>query len=500
MSKKSRFGWLEHPAFFMGMVMLGAVTGGFIPNAADWLNPVLKIYINLLNLFIFPLIILSIIFGLAQFSALPRSPQRFLMAVGLGVLGLLICGLIAALVGLVFAPGQGISEQLRSMIGNLSLTRDPVLTLSYAQPVTDISSWVPGQFIPSNIFYALAYQSLAFGMVASVIFGFGFTFLPSAAIKSLFEHLEVVYIALENLISIVNKSLPVVAGIFAVNIFSSIGQGWFGLVTGFLLPFMVAIVLAGLLDFLIIAYVAEFKLLTVMSALARSLVISFLARNPAAGVPEVIECLCDGFGFKRSLVRFLAPLFPIFFNAGEVIFFTLLSVFVANVYDLTLTWWSLLQILSLSVVCTFVSTTLVGGGAVVMATFMLQAFKLPFDALLPAFFVLEIFLAGAKSALSLMFACAVISLVSLGLSRDARQLDEAPQESTGNNRLLLTIDKKMLLLVYGLFALFLATVFVIGLGVGARSVQVPPKHATHSKTDLPMSAQTQHLPPGATVL
>jgi Na+/H+-dicarboxylate symporter len=317
-------------------------------------------------------------------------------------------------------------------------------------------------------------------MVGSLIFGFGFTFLPAPSIKSLFEHLEVIYISLENLITIVNKSLPVVAAIFAVNIFSGIGQGWFGLVTNFLSPFLLAIVLAGLMDFLIIAYVAEAKLMTVVSALSRALVISFLARNPAAGVPEVITCLCDRFGFKRSLVRFLAPLFPIFFNAGEVIFFTLLSVFVANVYDQTLTMWSLVQILSLSVVCTFVSTTLVGGGSVVMATFMLQAFNLPFDALLPAFFVLEIFLAGAKSALSLLFACAVISLVSHGLSRESSQLHESPDESIGSNRMTLSIDKKMLLLLYVLFGAFLAIVFVIGLGVGARSVQTPQKPAISS--------------------
>jgi Na+/H+-dicarboxylate symporter len=468
--QKDRFAWFNHPVFFTGMVVLGLMVGWLLPASTVWLNPLLKTYVSLLNLFVFPLILLSIIFGLAQFSTLPKSPQRLVFAALFGFIGLLISGLIAILICYIFMPGQGISDELRLILGNLSLDKDPVLSISFDAKLLDVSLWTPGMFVPSNLLFSFAYQTLAFAMVGSLIFGMGFSLLPTIQIKSIFENLEVIYIALENLILIVNRCLPFVAFVFAANIMSSIEQGWLGLVASFLVPFLVAVIIAGFVNFSIIAWVAEVKLSTVFTSLGRALTISFLARNPAAGVPDVIFCLCDRFGFKRSMVRFFAPLFPIFFNAGEVIFFTMLSLFVANVYDQNLSFFSMIYILALAVISSFVSASIVGAGSLVMATFMLKVFYLPFDALLPAFFVLEIFLAGAKSALSLLFASAVIAMVSRGLARESVALNEV-DESFGSTLLNFSIDKKILLWVYAMFMIFLITVFAIGVGVGGRSIK-----------------------------
>ena len=84
--------------------MLGAVLAWFIPSAALWFNPLLKIYVDLLNLFVVPLILLAIIFGLANFLRLPNSPIRFLVAVSLGFAGLMACGAVALVIGALFSP------------------------------------------------------------------------------------------------------------------------------------------------------------------------------------------------------------------------------------------------------------------------------------------------------------------------------------------------------------------------------------------------------------
>lgn len=485
MPKKSIFTWLDRPAFYIGMVVLGTVVGGAIPTATDWFNPLLKIYISVLNLFVFPLIILSVIFGLAQFSALPRAPQRLGEAIGLGLCGLVISGLIAALISVLFSPGAGVSQDLRTLLGEL-LQFDAARIALHAAPVAGGDEvWAPVHFMPSNIFYALAYQPFIYAMVGSLVFGFGFTLLPSSSINSLFEHLEVVYIALENLISMINKSLPFVAGIFAVNIFSILGKGGLELITSFFIPFFIAITLVGLLNLLIVAYVADATFKTVASSLARAVVISFLARSPAAGVPEVISCLSDRFGFKRSLVRFFAPLFPLFFNVGEVIFLTLAAAFAMNFYDQPLTLMVLAQVFLMSVICAFVSSVLTGGGSLLMATFLLQAFSLPLEALLPGLLILEIFLAGAKSAISLLFACAIISLVSHGLNREASALMDGSDNSQEPIALSLDVSKRTLVLLYFLLASFLATVFAIGLGVGARNAHLAERVSSFNEKAAP---------------
>lgn len=431
----------------------------------------MTVYVNLLNLFVFPLIILSIVFGLGQFSMLPKSPLRFLVAILLGLLGLFLSGLISIFIGLIFSPGLMISDDLRMVLGNLSLDKDPVLSIAHDSSATAINIWALGKFAPANILHAFAYESLASSMIGALIFGLGFSFLPSLSIKSLFDRLEVIYISLEYLISLVNKSLPFVAFIFAVNIVNGVGQGRWGLITHLIFPMLVSIMLAGSLSVSLVAWAAGVRFTDAINSLARPLFISFLAKNPAAGVPEVIYSLSDTFGFKRSMVRFLAPLFPIFFNAGEMIFFTMLSIFVANLYGQVLSYWALLQILTIAVISTFLSASLIGMGSMVIATFMLQAFNLPFDALLPSFVALEIFLAGAKSALSLLFASTVIALVSKGLMRESQPMSDEVDEALGPSILHFSIDKKILMLLYGLLLVFLSIIFAIGLGVGALSTK-----------------------------
>jgi Na+/H+-dicarboxylate symporter len=205
-----------------------------------------------------------------------------------------------------------------------------------------------------------------------------------------------------------------------------------------------------------------------MSALQESLLISFLARNSAAGVPSVIHCLCDKFGFRRAMVKFLAPLFPFFFHAGEVIFLTLLALFVANLYQTPMSTLDHLQILMLSIFCSFISRAMAGSGTLIMAGYMNQFFKLPFDAVLPAFVIIEVVVAGFKSALSVLLSCAVISLVSKGLSRELRT-DETDTESIPkHSTVAFSINRSALLMVVAMVLALLITVFSIGVGLGAR--------------------------------
>ena len=67
LSMNHRSDWSQNPWLFIGMPILGAVVAWFIPSASLWFNPLLKIYVDLLNLFVVPLILLAIVFGLANF-------------------------------------------------------------------------------------------------------------------------------------------------------------------------------------------------------------------------------------------------------------------------------------------------------------------------------------------------------------------------------------------------------------------------------------------------
>jgi Na+/H+-dicarboxylate symporter len=468
MSMNLRSDWSQNPWLFIGLPLLGAVLAWFIPSASLWFNPLLKIYVDLLNLFVVPLILLAIVFGLANFSRLPNSPVRFLVAVSLGFAGLMACGAVALVVGALFPPGAGLTDMNRWNLGQLSLSQESIHTVRLFEASEGAPDALVYKFTPDNLFHAFANESLGLSMVGALILGLGFALLPTGVSKPLFDRLEFIYQALEILITTINKMLPMVAFAYAVHLVAGMGQGGLGLISEFLRPFVISVLFSGGFLLWVISFSAGTSILKTMSALKESLLISFLARNSAAGVPSVIHCLCDIFGFRRAMVKFMAPLFPFFFHAGEVIFLTLLAMFVANLYQSPLSTWDHLQILMLSMFCSFVSRAMVGSGTLIMAGYMNQFFKLPFEAILPAFVIIDVVVAGFKSVLSVLLSCAVISVVSKGLSREMQMDDTSSETVPKHSPVSFSIDRGPLMMLAAMVLALLITVFSIGVGLGAR--------------------------------
>jgi Na+/H+-dicarboxylate symporter len=463
-----RSDWSQNPWLFIGLPMLGAGLAWFIPSASLWFNPLLKIYVDVLNLFVVPLILLAIVFGLANFSRLPNSPVRFLVAVSLGFAGLMACGAVAMLVGAWFSPGSGLTEMNQWNLGQLSLNKESIHTLRLFESSELPPEGLVYKFTPDNLFHAFANESLGLSMVGALILGLGFALLPTSVSKPLFDRLEFIYQALEILITTINKMLPMVAFAYAVHLTASIGQGGLGLISEFMKPFIISVLFSGGFLLWVISFSAGTSILKTMGALKESLLISFLAKNSAAGVPSVIHCLCDVFGFRRAMVKFMAPLFPFFFHAGEVIFLTLLAMFVANLYHSPLSTLDHLQILMLSMFCSFVSRAMVGSGTLIMAGYMNQFFKLPFEAILPAFVIIEVVVAGFKSVLSVLLSCAVISVVSKGLSREILKYEKDSESLPKHSPVSFSINRTALVMLACMVLALLITVFSIGVGLGAR--------------------------------
>jgi hypothetical protein len=116
--------------------------------------------------------------------------------------------------------------------------------------------------------------------------------------------------------------------------------------------------------------------------------------------------------------------------------------------------------------CAFVSRALVGSGTLIMAGYMNQFFQLPFEAVLPAFVVIDVVVAGFKSVLSVLLSCAVIAVVSKGLSREMWNEEPDVESLPKHSPVFLSIGRNTLILLLAMVLAFLITVFAIGFGLG----------------------------------
>jgi hypothetical protein len=118
--------------------------------------------------------------------------------------------------------------------------------------------------------------------------------------------------------------------------------------------------------------------------------------------------------------------------------------------------------------CSFVSRAMVGSGTLIMAGYMNQFFKLPFEAILPAFVIIEVVVAGFKSVLSVLLSCAVISVVSKGLSREILKYEKDSESLPKHSPVSFSINRTALVMLACMVLALLITVFSIGVGLGAR--------------------------------
>jgi aerobic C4-dicarboxylate transport protein len=141
--------------------------------------------------------------------------------------------------------------------------------------------------------------------------------------------------------------------------------------------------------------------------------------------------------------------------------------FVANFYQVPLAVWDHLQILVLSIFCALASRAMVGSGTLIMAGYMNQFFQLPFEAVLPAFVIIDVVVSGFKSVLSVLLSCAVISMISKGLTPEIGAEDAEWIQCLKVRPCFLPFAQGAFIMLAAMVLALLVTVFSMGLGLGA---------------------------------
>jgi hypothetical protein len=180
-------------------------------------------------------------------------------------------------------------------------------------------------------------------------------------------------------------------------------------------------------------------------------------------------------GFSRGIVELVVPTASVFLRAGSALYYVLLALFVANLYDRTLSPADIGVIGTGATIAAFASAgnnslTNVGYAGIVLS--MLQ---LPIEAALALFLAIDLICEGPRNLLTLLASCALISIVSAGLPSErvaAPHADAAPPRPI---RFVLTRGHIALLAGCGVLASLL--ILLMGVAVGARQAQPAAAYA-----------------------
>ena len=379
-----------HLQIIIGLV-LGLAYGilsslsGWSSFTSDWIAPFGTIFINLLKLIAVPLVLCSLITGVASLSDLKK-----LSRIGGKTIAIyLFTTTIAVTLGLVLVntmqPGNQVPEDMkiqlqetyRDKAESRAGSAQEVKERGPLQPIVDM--------VPSNVFQsATSNRNMLQIVFVAILMGIGLIQIPekkSKPVLAIFEGLNDVII---KLVDIIMLMAPI--GVFSLiaQTINKVAGNDLGQVLELLsaLGFYMLTVIIGLVVHASLTYNGILKIYSSMPlsffyrGIAPAQLLAFSTSSSGATLPVTMERCEDELGVSEEVSSFVLPLGATVNMDGTALYQSVAAVFIAQTLGMELTLVDQLTIV-LTALLASIGSAAVPGAGVIMLVIVLEAIGVP---------------------------------------------------------------------------------------------------------------------------
>ncbi len=372
----------------MGLGLIYGIVGaifGWGAFTSDWIAPWGKIFINLLKLIAIPLVLGSLVAGVASLSDLKKLSRIGGKTIAIYISTTIVSVTIGLLVVNLFQPGDSVPEEMRiklqetyqSDVGAKTETAAKVKERGPLQPLVDM--------VPDNFFGSAASNRNMLQVVFFAIFlGIGIIQVQndkSQALLNFFEGLNDVVIKLVDMIMLM---APV--GVFAliadtINVIAKDNIEQVGELLG-ALGFYSIVVVFGLATQMLLVYTTILKLFTPMKigaffkGIAPAQLLAFSTSSSGATLPVTMERAENNLGVSEEVSSFVLPLGATINMDGTALYQAVAAVFIAQTLGMNLDLGAQLTII-LTAVLASIGTAAVPGAGIIMLVIILESVSVP---------------------------------------------------------------------------------------------------------------------------
>ena len=336
----------------------GIVLGHYQPATAVQMKPLSEYFIAVIKLFIYPIIFLTISLGISGMGDLKKVGR----VGGKAVLYFEIVTTAALIIGIIIAwliqPGSGVNTSALQQGGDISAYKAGASTFSWLK------------FVRENITVQILMLSIIFGIIISKIEN------KSGLITILSFFSKYIFIALH----IVMLLAPV--GAFGGMAFTI---GKYGVAT--LLPLgklMLSVYSTCLIFiFVMLGLILRYYKISIWKFLIyikEELLIVLGTSSSEAALPSLMEKL-ERMGCSKSVVGLVVPAGYSFNLDGTTIYLSMAVLFLAQVFNIDLTWAQILTIIGILMVTSKGAAGVTGSGFIVLASTLSAVKVIPMEGL-----------------------------------------------------------------------------------------------------------------------
>ena len=362
-----------------------AAANGWSGFTTNWIAPFGKIFINLLKLIAVPLVLSSLITGVASHSDLKKLSRIG----GKTITIYIVTTTIAVTIGLVsvnlLKPGDTVPEDMKVKLqetyksaasGKLEAA-DQIKERRPLQPIVDM--------VPSNFFSSASNNRNMLQVVfVAIIIGIALIQIPKNKAKPVLDFMEGINDLVIKLVDNIMLMAPI--GVFALiaDTITSIAGDNLSNVLELLsaLGFYMLVVIIGLIIQMVFTYTALLKIFSNMSlkkfyqGIAPAQLLAFSTSSSGATLPVTMERCEDELGVSEEVSSFVLPLGATINMDGTALYQAVAAVFIAQTLGMDLTLGAQLTIV-LTAVLASIGTAAVPGAGIIMLIIILEAIGVP---------------------------------------------------------------------------------------------------------------------------
>ena len=383
---KMQLHWQIITGLLLGLVF-GIISAifGWGQFTTDWIAPFGTIFIRLLKFIAIPLVLTSLITGIASLSDLKKLSRIGGKTISIYIVTTAISVSIGLITVNLLQPGKQVPYEMQS---KLQETYESDAS-SRADTAQEVKERGPLQLfidmVPSNFFEAASNNRNMLQIVfISMLIGIGLVQIPkkkSKPVLDIFEGLNDVIIKLVDIImliaplgvfSLIAQTINKVAGDDPDQVAELLGA------LGF---YMIAVVV-GLIIHLLVTYMTILKvyvkmpLKTFFTGIGPAQLLAFSTSSSGATLPVTMERCEDELGVSEEVSSFVLPLGATINMDGTALYQAVAAVFISQAIGLDLSLLDQLTIV-LTTVLASIGTAAVPGAGIIMLVIILEAIGVP---------------------------------------------------------------------------------------------------------------------------
>ena len=362
-----------------------AASQGLTSFTSEWISPFGKIFLNLLKLIAVPLVLSSLITGVASLSDTKKLSRIGSKTITIYIVTTAIAVTIGLISVNILQPGDTVPEDMKTKLqetyksaasGRMEAAAE-VKDRSVLQPLVDM--------VPSNVFSSASNNRNMLQVVfVAIIVGIALIQIPKNKGRPVLDFFEginelviklvdnIMLIAPIGVFALISDTITSVAGDNLNNILELLSA----------LGYYMLAVIIGLILQMTITYTLVLKLFSKMNlkkfyqGIAPAQLLAFSTSSSGATLPVTMERCEEELGVSEEVSSFVLPLGATINMDGTALYQAVAAVFIAQTIGMDLTLGAQLTIVFTAVLAS-IGTAAVPGAGIIMLIIILEAIGVP---------------------------------------------------------------------------------------------------------------------------